>query len=217
MHKLEPPDWSYFNSAWAVVAVGLGFVLLGPYAIMGSALTILALALLIFSLWPSFRSLSTGDPQRQLARAYLAECVRPYEDPVILSQIWSPRETTPAYSDRLRTWFQAPPPLPETKALLQKVWGTERTASIKEARDLHRFIAEVSPKLARKGLLRWRAAMLSQFRKRRSTGTFSQADQVRYAAVIDLRMSLQERRNNLSQLLVLFDLIHSETIMTEAM
>lgn len=217
MRKLDPPDWGYFGAAWAIITVGVGFVLIGPHANRGSLLTALGLILLVYSLRPTLRTLFQRNPRKQLARAYLAECVRPYEDPLIQTQLWSPAESTPAGSQRMRTQYRAPKLLPETKALLERAWGAERTASLSDLGDLHRFLADVSPKLARKGLLRWREAMLSQLKTKLSPGSFSLADHVRLAAGTDLQQSERHGQNDLPALLFLFDRVHGETIITEAM
>jgi hypothetical protein len=217
MRKLDPPDWGYFGAAWAIITVGVGFVLIGSQADRGSLLTALGLIMLVYSLRPTLRTLFQRNPRKQLARAYLAECVRPYEDPLIQTQLWSPAESTPAGSQRMRTKYRAPKLLPETKVLLEKVWGGERTFSLNDLGDLQRFLAEVSPKLARKGLLRWRETMLSQITKQLSPSSFSLADHVRLAAGTDLQESTRQRQNDLPALLFLFDRVHCETIITEAM
>jgi hypothetical protein len=117
----------------------------------------------------------------------------------------------------MRTQYRAPKLLPETKALLEKAWGAERTASLSDLGDLHRFMAEVSPKLAHRGLLRWREAMLSQLTEKLSPESFSLADHVRLAAAGRLRDSQLKRQNDLPKLLSMFTRIHLEMIITEAM
>ena len=217
MRKLDSPDWGYFAAAWGILVTGLGFVVLGPSLVPGLLLSALGLVLFAYTLRPTLRTLFQRSPRQQLARAYLAECVRPYEDPLIQTQLWSPVESTPAGSQRMRTQFRAPKLHPETKALLGKAWGAERTASLSDLGDLHSFMAEVSPKLAHRGLLRWREAMLSQLKTKGSPGVFSLADHVRLAAVTDLRESERQGQNDLPALLFLFDRVHGETIITKAM
>lgn len=217
MGKLDPPDWGYFAAAWGILVTGLGFVVLGPNLVPGLLVSVFGLTLLVYTLRPTLRTLLQRSPRKQLARAYLAECVRPYEDPLIQTQLWSPVESTPAGSQRMRTQFRAPKLHPETKALLEEAWGVERTASLSDLGDLHTFLAEVSPELAHRGLLRWREAMLSQLKTKLSPASFSLADHVRLTAGTDLQESKRQGQNDLSALLFLFYRIHCETIITEAM
>jgi hypothetical protein len=65
MRKLEPPDWSYFRAAWGVIIFGLVGIAGGSRLISGSEsvqlvgflLAALGLALLVYSLRPTLRSL----------------------------------------------------------------------------------------------------------------------------------------------------------------
>ena len=173
------------------------------------------LGLLLQILWPRTRAALLS---RELNRAYLLEAVRPYDDAFIFpTQIWTDPDSTPAYSKRLRMELRAPQLREETKVLLTKVRGAESTADVADVRDLHKCIADVNPKLARKGLLLWREALLAQLKGKRPSSEFNVTDQTRQATIATLQMSIMERKNELPQLLFLLDMVHGVTIMTEAM
>lgn len=173
------------------------------------------LGLLLLVLWPRIQ---TSLLSRELSRVYLLEAVRPYDDAFIFpTQIWTDPDSTPAYSKRLRMELRAPQLREETKVLLMKVQGAERTADVADIRDLHKFMAKVNPKLARKGLILWRKALLTQLIEKGPSGNSNVTDQTRQATIAALQMSIMDGKDELPQLLFLLDMVHGVTIMTEAM